>query len=167
MAKIRSTEKIKTTPCVGCGYCCIKTPCDASRRLYPGASHCPQLLWLDDRYECGLMKIAGLVGEGYRQELHAGEGCCCSLNDWRKNVKRREPQLNRTLINPLPEVMQVFIKCLAAEFMSGDKMFMTLHKMGVLLKESGYDEDEIENIKTCSMHVFSENQNSFMKEFMG
>jgi hypothetical protein len=63
--------------------------------------------------------------------------------------------------------MQVFIKCLAAEFMSGDKMFMTLHKMGVLLKESGYDEDEIENIKTCSMHVFSENQNSFMKEFMG
>ena len=155
--------------CVGCGYCCIKTPCDASRRLYPGAKTCPQLVWHDDlnRYMCGLMMIAGPVGDGYRAELHAGAGCCCSLNTWRKDVKRREPQLNRTAINPIPEIMQVFIQSVSKEFMSSDKMILATHHMASQLIESGYAEQEVETIKNSIMHIFNENRSSFMRDFMG
>jgi len=153
--------------CVGCGFCCIKTPCDASRRLYPGASQCPQLIWLDNRYECGLMKISGPVGVGYRKELHAGAGCCCNLNTWRKNVTKREPQLDRSAFNPIPEIMQVFIRCVANEFMSSDRMHLTLANMTSQLRESGYGEEELRSIVKGCMHIFNENRNSFMKSFMG
>lgn len=153
--------------CVGCGFCCIKTPCDAARRLYPNVKVCPQLQWHGDRYMCGLMLIAGPLGDDYRRELHAGAGCCCALNSWRKDVKRREPQLNRTAINPIPEIMQVFIRCMAGEFMTGDKMKLATHHMACQLIESGYAEDEVESIKTGIMHIFNENRSSWMKDFMG
>ena len=153
--------------CVGCGFCCIKTPCDAARRLYPGVKVCPQLQWHGDRYMCGLMMIAGPLGDDYRRELFAGSGCCCALNSWRKYVKKREPQLNRTHINPIPEIMQVFIKCLAGEFMSGDKIKLTVHQMSSILKDKGYAEDEIDSISNGIYHIFDQNRSSFMRDFMG
>ena len=60
----KEIDGIRVRDCVGCGYCCAKTQCDASRRLYPSADHCPQLLWMeeDKRYKCGLMLISGPVG---------------------------------------------------------------------------------------------------------
>lgn len=155
--------------CVGCGFCCIKTPCQVSMRLYPSVKYCPQLIWDDEkgRYFCGLMIIEGLIGEGYRKELYAGEGCCSSLNSWRNDVKKREPQLNRTCINPLPEIMQIFIKCLAGNFTSTTQIKIITSQMAEILLDKGYDENEIKNILTNIIHTFEENQSSFMKSFMG
>jgi len=156
--------------CVGCGYCCLKTPCDASRRLYPGAAICPQLFWskTKNRYECGLMKISGLVGEGYRKELAAGEGCCCSLNSWRKDVKPR----NRIEANSFPASLdsefQIFLKCLSGEFMSSDKMMMTLYKMeGELEDKKNYSKEEARATINKIIHFFNNNRPSYMEDFMG
>lgn len=153
--------------CVGCGYCCIKTPCAVSIRLYPGAKKCPQLEWTNDRYTCGLMTLPEPLGADYRKELYANEGCCCALNSWRKDVKKREPELKRTSVNPLPEIMQIFIACLAQEFMSNDKMYLIVERMKSNLTEKDYAEDEITSIAKSCIHAFKENQNSFMKNFMG
>jgi len=159
---------MKTHKCVGCGYCCMKTPCDASRRLYPGATICPQLFWTSERYECGLMKIAGLVGESYRKELYAGAGCCSNLNSWRKDVKPRMTFDARSTIPTLNPEFQVFLKCWATEFVSSDVIQLTLAKMKkALIEQNNYSEEEaLLTIHNITHHIES-NRHSFMKEFMG
>jgi hypothetical protein len=163
------TDGIRVRLCVGCGYCCIKTPCDASRRLYRGADHCPQLLWIeeDKRYKCGLMIIAGLVGEGYRKELYAGEGCCSGLNSWRQDVKKRDRIDKNNHGNPLDPVFQIFLRCMGGNFISGDSMQLAIIQMQPHLEERGYSKIEINHIKTSIVQVFSQNQSSFMKGFVG
>ena len=159
---------MKTHTCVGCGYCCMKTPCDASRRLYPGATICPQLLWLDKRYECGLMKIAGMVGEAYRKELYAGAGCCSSLNSWRQDVKLRNTFDARSSGPTLDPIFQVFIKCLASQFISSDVIFLALGHMKVVLMEQKNYSDEESNITIGLIgHHMKSNRSSFTEEFMG
>ena len=153
--------------CIGCGYCCIKAPCHVAQRLYPGAKYCPQLEWQNNRYICKLMQIPGKLGENYREELHAGAGCCSPLNLWRSDVQKRESQLQRTCINPLPETMQIFIKCLSNEFISNDKIKLILISMNHQMKKSGYSQDEIELISKNILYTFHENRHSFMKDFMG
>jgi hypothetical protein len=154
--------------CVGCGYCCMKTPCDAARRLYPGVTECPQLEWIEDkgRYVCGLMMLPGLLGENYRKELHAGAGCCAGLNTWRKDVKKR---ISTTSLSytPIPRLMQTFIRCLGHQFISGDVIALTIAQMASELSTDGYSDDEIANITKAIKFLFIENRNSFTRNFMG
>ena len=166
---VKESDGIRVRRCVGCGYCCAKTPCDASRRLYPGADHCPQLLWMeeDKRYKCSLMLIAGLVGEGYRKELYAGEGCCSGLNSWRKDVKKRDRLDKDNYWNPLDPIFQMFLKYLGESFFSGDAMQLIIYQMQVGLQEKGYSEKEITHIQKTIVQMFSQNQSSFMKGFVG
>lgn len=154
--------------CVGCGYCCMQTPCSIATRLYPGVRECPQLTWdeRDQRYYCGLMLLSEPLGSYYRQELFAGAGCCSSLNSWRQDVKRRTSTKGNH-INPLPSLMQIFIKCLAGEFMSGDKMMLILAHMKNEMLKNQYDETEIDNIIERITYIFNENRHSFIKDFMG
>jgi len=155
------------TPCVGCGYCCMKTPCDAARRLYPGATVCPQLEWLEDRYVCGLMMISGPLGADYKKELHAGAGCCSSMNSWRQDIKKRIPDLNHTNFNPLPEIMQVFIKNLGGQFISSDVIHLTLAGVHHDLVERKYDHAEVNSIVKHIYHAFDNQRSSFIKGFIG
>lgn len=77
--------------CVGCGYCCTKTPCTAARRIYGnGVTSCAALHWNGTRYICKLMALTGDMGEQYKRELYAGQGCCSPLNTWRTDVRLRE-----------------------------------------------------------------------------
>ena len=158
---------MKTRECVGCGFCCMKTPCDVSRRLYPGAERCPELRWNGERYICNLMTISGPLGDLYKKELHAGAGCCAGLNSWRNDVKKREPELNRTNINPLPEIMQMFIRALAAEFISSDTIYLALEKFKKDMLNSNYAEEDIQSIIKACVHLFTENKSRFNKQFMG
>lgn len=68
-------------PCVGCGYCCILTPCVYSLAAY-GKLDCPALRWNGQRYVCD---HAG----DWRQELGIGAGCCSTLQTWRHDVRKR------------------------------------------------------------------------------
>lgn len=171
MIEIREDDGVPypTKECVGCGYCCIKTLCDAARRLYPGARSCPQLLWIeeDNRYKCGLMMIAGPVGQGYRAELYAGAGCCSGLNSWRQDVKKRDHLDMDLTWNPLDPLFQTFIKCFANNFVSSDVVVLTVGMMEKPLKEKGYSEREIAHIKTIILHQFRQNRMSFMEGFCG
>lgn len=157
------------TECVGCGYCCIKTPCDAARRLYGNIRECPQLLWDEDksRYMCGLMMIGGPVGESYRKELYAGAGCCCGLNSWRQDVRKRTGVEASSNLNPLPVLMQKFIACLAKEWISSDQVALLLNRLASELEKEGYARSEIELIYNNVVHIYNENRTSFSKGFMG
>lgn len=165
----KQIDGICVRECVGCGYCCTKTPCDASRRLYKGADHCPQLLWIEEdrRYKCGLMLISGPVGAGYREELYAGAGCCSGLNSWRKDVKKRDQPDKDRYSNPLDPIFQIFLKCLSGNFVSGDVMHLTTICMKEDLQHKGYTGKEITHIQSMIVKSFSQNQSSFMKGFVG
>ena len=158
---------MKIKPCVGCGYCCIKTPCDASRRLYPNATICPQLIWTENRYVCGLMQLSGIVGESYRKELYAGEGCCCGLNSWRHDIKKRVPEMERSSLNPLPKLLQMFVISLAKEFVNSDTIFLILLDFKKQMENEKYDPEEIDSIMKTMSHLFSNGRHPMIKNFMG
>jgi len=165
----KQIDGIRVRECVGCGYCCSETQCDASRRLYRSADHCPQLLWMEEegRYKCGLMLIAGPVGLGYRAELYAGAGCCSGLNSWRKDVKKRDRLDKNSYWNPLDPVFQIFLKCLSGNFISSDAMKLTMIHMAEDLRTRKYTDREITHIQSMVVKSFRQNQSSFSKGFIG
>lgn len=99
-------EQYKFSSCMGCGYCCTKSPCV----VFPMSSFafdidgsqivnhlrwrgCPELTWDGTRHWCG---IALLSDEKKREkvmcDLSIGAGCSSSLNSW-----RREPLQDRRI----------------------------------------------------------------------
>lgn len=169
--RIRLSVKssLKVSKCVGCGYCCMKTPCDAARRLYKGATECPQLEWSEknDRYICGLMVIPGLLGQGYRQELYCGAGCCSNLNSWRKDVKQRSRAATEYNRPQIPTMFQAFLKAFAGEpMMGGDKIQLILASFQSNLYSLEYSEDEVQYIMRSVVHYVTSNKSSMFKGFM-
>lgn len=69
--------------CVGCGYCCLESPCALSMGIYGLRDKCPALFWNGEKYRCKL-------AEEFNSRLYIGDGCCSPLNTWRQDVKRRE-----------------------------------------------------------------------------
>ena len=82
---------LDSKPCVGCGWCCLDTPCWASHRRHGHTRRCPDLAWSEDqgRYICLIMLDKELEPR-HRLELHQGEGCCAPLNPWRDDVRNRD-----------------------------------------------------------------------------
>ncbi|GAB7079237.1 hypothetical protein [Megalodesulfovibrio paquesii] len=76
--------------CVGCGWCCLDTPCEESHRRHGYLRRCPELLWDAEagRYWCGLMQDRR-TEDAAKAALAAGEGCCARHNPWRKDVRWR------------------------------------------------------------------------------
>ena len=86
-------------PCIGSGYCCWKAPCWLGLRVHGQISGpCPSLTWSpeDGRHYCGevLKATEPADRERLKAELYVGEGCCSSLNSW-----RREPLQDRTNVD--------------------------------------------------------------------
>lgn len=161
---------METKECVGCGFCCIKAPCVAALRLYPGATICPQLIWDEEknRYICGLMTLPGNLGLEYQKELAAGAGCCMNLNDWRKDIKKRTPDKQGTLYNPLSPVFQAFLKCYASEpFMNTTVTELVLFKFKEELKNLEYEDEDINHIVKNVKYAIAGNRNDFARDFMG
>jgi len=73
--------------CVGCGFCCIKSPCGLELMVHGNNLQCPELLWNQEknRYFCNFV----LKKEIDITPLYIGEGCCCGLNSWRQKVQPR------------------------------------------------------------------------------
>jgi len=163
---------LAVSECIGCGFCCTKTLCDVARRVYSTIyTPCPALVWTGERHVCKLMTLPSRLGETYRQELYAGEGCCSGLNSW-----RREPLIDRTSVsnapvsthsNPIPEMLQIFISSLAKEFMSSDKITLILRRFATDMSSRGYSEEAVEVIVTRCVELFNNQRSSFMSKFMG
>lgn len=87
-------------PCVGCGFCCMRSPCGVwtepvKRAMEEGwKDGCPELTYKDGRHWCGA--ILRMETESAKSLLKArlsvGAGCCAGLNSWR----REKPILDRT-----------------------------------------------------------------------
>jgi len=70
-------------PCVGCGYCCLKTQCILSVEMYGPQETCPALSWNGLRHVCEHAKT-------HETDLAIGAGCCASLfNSWRDDIHDR------------------------------------------------------------------------------
>ena len=154
--------------CVGCGYCCIKTPCEASRRIYPGAVECPALYWNENKknYRCKLMELPGDIGRGFREELYANTGCSSTLgNEWRKDIKQRFKPTG--FVNPLPKIFQIFMRSLSKQFISTDALILAVYEMERELNKDGYDKQEINDICNSILNSFKENRSKQLKNFMG
>lgn len=84
-------DPLEPLPCVGCGWCCLRDPCNVSHQLYGYQKKCPALFWdeADNRYKCKLAMDPELGAE-YRKALFVGEGCCARHNNWRNDVKKRD-----------------------------------------------------------------------------
>lgn len=80
---------MKTHPCVGCGWCCIKVPCPLSLAKW-GLLDCPALAWDEERGRYVCQQAAE-----WRYELYISEGCCANLNSWRWDVKNRDDARGR------------------------------------------------------------------------
>lgn len=155
--------------CVGCGYCCMQAPCEASRRLYKSADICPQLLWNEKkgRYFCGLMLLSGKIGFEYRKELYAGAGCCSNLNSWRKDVKERSRGALSYKYPAIPVMFQAFLKAYGSEpFLSGDSISLLLSSYRVELRNIKYSEEEIEHIMRNVCHYIKSNKSSMFEGFV-
>ena len=166
-------NELNVKECLGCAFCCYKAPCVASVRLYPSAKVCPALLWSEDenRYVCDLMTIPELVGESYRKELYAGEGCCMNLNTWRKDVKNRDEEIHekeQEKIFALDKLFQIFLNCLGKQWIDGDIIFLTLNCFKILLIEKfDYNKDEAIKISKLIEDSLKNNKPKFLDEFMG
>ena len=68
--------------CLGCGYCCLQATCSLGVELFGVKYPCPALIWDSTKYRCKL-------AEDFKDELYIGSGCCSPMNDWRKEVKKR------------------------------------------------------------------------------
>lgn len=171
LTQVLDDWKIQARPCVGCGYCCMQTKCSAGLRLYPSAETCPALVWSvsDKRYWCKLMTPNDKVGEGYRDELYAGAGCCSALNTWRQDVKERLPKLKRdecAIINIDP-LFQIFLKALGREMISGDVLYLILSGMESNLQNKGCSDYEIKEIKKSIVYHIINNRNTLFDSFIG
>jgi len=167
-------EGVKIEKCVGCGYCCLKSKCEAAVRLYPSAKICPQLTWSDEnnRHYCGLMLIGGLVGAAYKKELYAGTGCSSSLcNSWRKDIKNRtQDQINSLeYMSPINQEFQVFLHCLGSEpFVSSDLLKLaTSSFVRELQKLNYYDKPRAEKVGKIILSYIESNRQTLFKNFMG
>ena len=82
----------KFPPCVGCGYCCISSPC------FRAAQHgwhcnpkgiCEKLFWHPEKKRYFCQEI--IDNPELMEHLGVGVGCPSVLgNKWRESVKRRD-----------------------------------------------------------------------------
>ena len=154
--------------CVGCGYCCIQAPCAVALRVYGPVDECPALTWEVDRYRCKLALLPGSLGENFRKELVIGTGCSSSLNDWRRDVRPRPRPKAVYHVNPLPALLQRFIRSAVRGdgFMSSDKMWLILTSFRSEL-EGDYSQQEIDDILSATAAIMTESRSSRIRSFAG
>lgn len=163
-----ATAHIADGACIGCGYCCVKTKCDAGVRLYSEITPCPALLWDGERHVCKLMQLPGTLGDSYKEQLHAGAGCCSNLNNWRREtLVNRVPPKIEVPDNPIPPIMQKFIKALGKQFISGDAIMLALLQFGEMLEKEGMGKEQVALVQKKCMQYFKDNRSTFDEGFMG
>lgn len=159
----------KIRDCVGCGFCCIKSPCGAAQRLHNRfIEKCPELHWNGSRYTCKLMEKEGELGENYRRELYAGDGCCCNLNDWRRDVKPRLGEDEPTKPNhQIDSLFQKFLHTLGKQWIGGDALALTLYAYQDVLAKDGFSDEEAVSISLQVAYYLQGERSDMIDDFMG
>jgi len=114
------------------------------------------------------MQLPGTLGETYRKELYAGEGCCANLNSWRREpLKDRTVNRVDTYTNPLPPIMQKFLACLGKQWMSSDVIVLAVFAFIEELKKDGVTHEEAVLIGDKCISCIKENRSKMTEGFMG
>jgi len=61
----------------------------------------------------------------------------------------------------------MFINSLGKEFISSDKISLTLYRMKDEILNKGIDEEKCENILNLIVHAFKNSRSKFNEDFMG
>jgi len=86
-------------PCVGCGYCCLKSQCYYSIHLFGEvAGVCPSLIHNGERYRC-----AQIGNPRLEYEVGIGAGCCSPLFNERRRRQIFCDLERRTTPSPVNE----------------------------------------------------------------
>lgn len=170
MKKVSKMEMV-VKKCVGCGFCCMQAKCVAGQRIFGLHDHCKALIWNseDNRYYCNLMLLPGIVGESYRSELYAGEGCCCGLNSWRNDVKNRDEIEEKSKLLSIDPIFQIFLKCLGIQtpFINGDLMAILMISFNRELEIKGFGEEERDKYINLVTNYIRNNRSSQFDSFIG
>lgn len=162
----------KYTECIGCGYCCAKTQCVAGIDKF-GTSHqpCLGLVWDEEagRHWCRLGLGSDQSAFFYRQALYMGAGCSSAMfNEWRTDLKDRTKVLfDRPFQSPIPAIMQIFLRSLGRQFITGDCIELMLSDFNTSLLKQDYEEETIRIYIKWIKKYITENRSSFSTEFMG
>lgn len=155
--------------CIGCGFCCLKVPCEAAQRVYgAGIKLCPALQWDGERHRCALMDLPGDLGLNFRKELHAGAGCCSNLNTWRKEpLQDRRPQPKSGFVSEIDPIFQTFLHCLGKEWISGDVLMLALSAFKGMLVREGRSEEEAQRLTNQIRYYLRGERTRSLDDFMG
>lgn len=166
--------EVAPRPCVGCGFCCIKAPCELAVGIYGnGITECPALVWSKEkgRYLCDLVGKGNLVSALNEKRLYIGDGCCCGMNSWRNEViPRREKDMEAAgLPMSLPPIFQLFLAGLGKEWtISGDKLFFVFSNFrALLIKNMGYSHEDATEIANLAIHYTTQSRSGKFDSFMG
>lgn len=168
MEKDNFLDGILIKPCVGCGHCCITAKCSAGQRLYKSSDVCNALIWSEEknRYICDLMELPGILGEEYRKELYAGEGCCQGLNSWRNNVIKREEKKKIETTN-LDPFFQIFLRSLGRQWLGGDVISLTIYDFQDELLKRNLEDYKVKQILTLTLYHLKNQRDTMLDGFMG
>ena len=72
-------EELVTRDCLGCGFCCRKSPCFLGE-IDPQKKYCKHLVWNGEKWRCELILKSKTIGKA----LYAGEGCCSDANTYQR-----------------------------------------------------------------------------------
>ena len=115
------------------------------------------------------MTIPGLLGEQYRTELFAGLGCCSNLNSWRREALQDRTKLPQKLdiINPIPSIMQKFLKALGSQWISGDSLYLACAHFESLLVQDGMSKNEARATANKALRMLSNHRSGMADQMMG
>ena len=167
-------KKLKFDPCVGCGHCCLTAQCAVSLRVHGQQDICPSLSWneKEKRHECELVFLPGILGEEFKKELYIGQGCCSSLNSWRKEPNRnriiekiKEIEINKVEV---PLVFQEWCNIMGKQFMSGDLIaLMLINFKNVMIKKHNWSEEYTNAYAEKLSNYIHQQRSTFAEQFLG
>jgi len=154
--------------CIGCGFCCLKAPCEAARRIYGGGvTLCPALEWNGSRHVCSLMLLPNPLGEQFKSELYAGAGCCSGLNSWRHEPLQNRLEQKKDPVSQISPMFQIFLYCLGRGFISGDLIFLVLQAFRNEMLKRGETEPYVNAIVLQIKHYLANARTQSIDDFMG
>jgi len=93
-------------PCIGCGYCCMKSLCMLGSIKYGYKTPCPSLVLKDGRYWCGEVLSADDERRPViERDLAINAGCCSSMNTQRQRQRMYQKMNGVNGFKPLNIVM--------------------------------------------------------------
>ena len=89
------------------------------------------------------------------------------LNSWRFAPIQDRTKIEEVQKNPIPKVMQIFLKSMGSEMMSGDKIWLICSSFAHELMKHDYTEEEAVKIANLCKGYIRNHRSKITENFMG